>query len=159
MAAILYSKEFKDRAVQAFLDRGPRPSREISKEYGVALSSLYVWVAAAAFGAEIEEDESPIPPDQWPAARRLRAISVFDSLTAEERGEFLRNTGLTTVHIEKWRQMMYAALETKDHERQKLEKRIRDLEREVDRKDKALAEAAALLILQKKARHLFSVEE
>ncbi len=104
MAAILYSREFKDRAVQAFLDRGPRPSREISKEYGVALSSLYVWVAAAAFGAEIEEEEeedSHIPPDRWPAARRLRAISVFDSLSAEERGEFLRNTGLTTVHVKK----------------------------------------------------------
>ncbi len=52
---------------------------------------------------------------------------------------------------------MYAALETKDHECQKLEKRIRDLEWDLDRKDKALAEA--LLILQKKARHLFGVEE
>jgi hypothetical protein len=55
--------------------------------------------------------------------------------------------------------MLYSVLEVRDQERLRLEKRIRVLERDLKRKDKALAEAAALLILQKKAKFLIYEEE
>jgi hypothetical protein len=55
--------------------------------------------------------------------------------------------------------MLYSALEVRDQERLRLEKRIRGLERDLERKNKALAEASALLILQKKARNLLYEEE
>jgi hypothetical protein len=89
----------------------------------------------------------------------MQAITVYDSLALDERGEFLRSNGLSSTHIDKWRQMLYSALEVRDQEKLRLEKRINELERDLERKNKALAEAAALLILQKKTRHLLFPEE
>jgi transposase-like protein len=157
MAATSYSPEFKDRAVQAFMSRGTRSTREISREFGISHSTLYDWVSVAGFDSDSEEAKAS--PDSWHAPRRMRAITVYDSLAPEEKGEFLRNSGLSSIHIEKWRQMLYSALEVRDQERLRLEKRIRGLERDLERKNKALAEASALLILQKKARNLLYEEE
>ncbi|MBC7533450.1 MAG: transposase [Oligoflexus sp.] len=157
MAATAYSNEFKDRAVQAFLTKGARSTREISREFGVTHSTLYVWVSSSNY--EVESTEAAASPDRWQPSRRMQAIAVYDSLAEEERGEFLRSNGLSSVHIDKWRQMLYPALEVRDQEKVRLEKRIRELERDLERKDKALAEAAVLLILQKKARHLLFLEQ
>ena len=68
----------------------------------------------------------------------------------DEQGEFLRSNGLTSSHIERWRQMLYAALEVRDQQRLRFEKCIRELESDFARKEKVLAEACALLLLQKK---------
>jgi transposase-like protein len=157
MAATSYSPEFKERAVQAFMSRGSRSTREISREFGISHSTLYDWVSIAGF--DNDNDETKTSPDNWQASRRMRAISVYDSLASDEKGEFLRNSGLSSIHIEKWRQMLYSALEVRDQERLRLEKKIRELERDLERKNKALAEASALLILQKKARNLLYEEE
>lgn len=158
MAATAYSPEFKERAVQAFMSRGARSTRELSREFGISHSTLYDWVSVAGFDSDSEEAKSS-SPDSWQAPRRMRAIAVYDSLAPEEQGEFLRNSGLSSAHIEKWRQMLYSALEVRDQERLRLEKRIRELERDLERKNRALAEASALLILQKKARNLLYEEE
>ena len=157
MAATSYSPEHKARAVQTFLSRGQRSVREVSRELGISHSTLFEWVAAISFDAD--QEPKPISPESWQAPRRMQAIAVYDSLAVEERGEFLRSHGLSSAHIEKWRQMLYSALEVRDQERLRLEKRIRVLERDLERKDKALAEAAALLILQKKAKFLIYEEE
>ena len=157
MAATAYSNEFRDRAVQAFLTRGARSTREISREFGVSHSTLYVWVSASSF--EVDSTEPASSPERWQPSRRMQAITVYDSLAEEERGEFLKSNGLSSTHIDKWRQMLYSALEVRDQEKLRLEKRINELERDLERKNKALAEAAALLILQKKTRHLLFPEE
>jgi transposase len=157
MAATSYSPEHKARAVQTFLTRGNRSVREVSRELGICHSTLFEWVAASSFEGDSEQARSS--PDSWQAPRRMQAIAVYDSLAVEERGEFLRSHGLSSIHIEKWRQMLYSALEVRDQEKLRLEKRIRILERDLERKNKALAEAAALLILQKKARNLLYEEE
>ena len=71
----------------------------------------------------------------------------------------IRSNGPSSTHVDKWRQMLYSALEVRHQEKLRLEKRINELERDLERKNKALAEAAALLILQKKTRHLLFPEE
>src|SRR6476469_4166848 len=124
MAATAYSNEFRDRAVQAFLTRGARSTREISREFGVSHSTLYVWVSASSF--EVDSTEPASSPERWQPSRRMQAIAVYDFLAEEERGEFLKSNGLSSTHIDKWRQMLYSALEVRDQEKLRLEKRINE---------------------------------
>jgi transposase len=138
--------------VQAFLLKGSRSARDVSREFGISHSTLYEWVAVAGF--ESKDAIQPETPDAWSKARRMHAITVFDVLQDEERGEFLRSNGLSTSNIDRWRQMLYAALEVRDQQKLRFEKRIRELEQDLNRKEKALAEASALLLLQKKIRRL-----
>jgi hypothetical protein len=92
----------------------------------------------------------------WTAAARLNALittAVMDELT---RSAWCRENGVYPQELERWRGNATQALaapgearaspaQTKEDQR-----RIKELERELLRKDKALAEAAALLVLSKK---------
>ena len=82
-------------------------------------------------------------------------------LSDEELGAFLRKEGIHESHLETWRQSMLEALRaspkaSKGTKRGNVEaKRIKALERELRRKEKALAETAALLVLKKKAQEIW----
>ena len=77
-----------------------------------------------------------------------------DALGDEELGAFLRRHGLHEAELEEWRAAALAGLGDGGGPRNE-GKRVRELEREVRRKDKALAEAAALLVLQKKVQAIW----
>jgi transposase-like protein len=84
----------------------------------------------------------------------LEAAALSDA----ELGEFLRRKGLHEAQLEEWRRLATEALGNSQRQSRKPsaeEARIRELEKELRRKDKALAEAAALLVLQKKARAIW----
>jgi transposase-like protein len=104
-----------------------------------------------------EDTSSPSSkgPRSWSAEEKYRVVIEAAALPETELGEFLRTKGLHAAQLEEWRRLMKSALapgggkggrpaEKSD------KKRVRDLERELRRKDKALAEAAALLVLKKK---------
>ena len=79
------------------------------------------------------------------------------SLDDEQLGAFLRSKGLHQTHLDQWRSQMLNGLlngpsKKKSREKTVDAKRIRALEKELNRKDKALAETAALLVLKKKSR-------
>ena len=94
-------------------------------------------------------------PQDWSPAQRLRAVNEAATLSDEELGEFLRREGLHAHTLKQWRQDALAGLGASPRPGQKrISRRERQLERELRRKDKALAEAAALLVLQRKPRAL-----
>jgi hypothetical protein len=90
-------------------------------------------------------------------------LLAFEALPEAERGAWLRQQGLHEAELVQWRQTMVDALDEPRSEAAVKNvvqsKRIRQLERELQRKEKALAEAAALLILQKKVRALWEAED
>ena len=101
-------------------------------------------------------------PQDWSAEEKYAVMIEAASLRDEELGAFLREKGLHQANLTQWRQEMLTALgESKSHSsKRSLEaRRIRELERELARKEKALAEAAALLILKKKAQALLGDED
>jgi len=156
MANTAYSKEFRDRVIQSVLNRGTRSLRDIAREFGMGRATLSEWLCNENIFPQ--KDEQQFVPELWSGTKKLQTISLFDALSEEERGEFLRKSGITSIHIQRWRQDILTALEKRDQEKIRLEKRVRQLERDLDKKDKALAEAAALLILQKKTQRLFKDE-
>lgn len=97
-------------------------------------------------------DESRRPEDRS-ALEKLRVVSDASRLDDAQLGDFLRREGIHEADLERWREEALSGL-SGPRPSQPPSKRIRELERELKRKDKALAEAAALLILQKKVRAL-----
>ena len=101
-------------------------------------------------------------PQDWTAEEKLAAVVEAASLPDEELGAFLREKGLHEANLTQWRQTMLTGLvESKARSRKPSAetRRIRELERELTRKEKALAEAAALLILKNKAQALWGDED
>ena len=94
------------------------------------------------------------------AEEKFQAVVGYDSQPDEEsRGRFLREHGLYSAEIERWRSEMLGGLGNKPNQKDPRDRRIKDLERELNRKEKALAETAALLTLKKTAQQIWGDSE
>jgi transposase-like protein len=108
----------------------------------------------------------PRSPKAWSAKEKYRAVVEATTVADADLGEFLRKRGLHAAQLEEWRRLAaegaQAALtpgSQRHHEHPKSDhRRIRELERELNRKDKALAELAALVALKKKLDLLWGDE-
>lgn len=155
------SVEFKRAAVQKYLNRGNRKVADILQEIGIRAPTLYQWRNEFA---RVHGMTKPIKPKDRSPKDKLKAIMEFDALPVEKRGEFLRKNGLHEEHLESWRQQIEDALSGTTSKTDRLkqtteQKKIKTLEKELRRKEKALAEASALLILKKKADLIWGEEE
>jgi transposase-like protein len=157
---VAYNKQFKAKLVQrALLADGPSV-RELARSAGVSRSALWKWVEEAKLHAVTAPPKLPDPPkrpDDRKPEEKLRIVLAAHGLSDDELGEFLRREGVHEADLTEWRQALQeAALASlggpaSTTAKEKTDaKRIRELEGELRRKDKALAETAALLILKKK---------
>jgi transposase-like protein len=146
--------------VKKFLTRGSKTIAQLAQENGVGVNAFYNWTRI--YGRTAEMKPLARSPQDWSSEEKFKAVMKFDSLPEEERGAFLRSEGVHSDHIAQWRQKMQLALEPEKPdartERGELTYRILDLERDLARKEKALAEAAGLLILKKKADLIWGTE-
>ena len=107
---------------------------------------------------------APKTPNDLSAEEKLKAVLEAAPLSDEQLGAFLRKKWIHETHLEQWRIQMLGGLE-KHRTAGKLSrrhadiKRIRSLEKELRRKDKALAETAALLVLKKKVQQIWGDED
>ena len=98
-------------------------------------------------------------PQDWSATEKLNAVINSSGLEDTELGAFLREQGLHEAHLSEWRQQAEKALgKLPASPDARLKKENQRLEKELRRKDRALAETAALLVLSKKARALWGDE-
>ncbi len=107
---------------------------------------------------------APKTPNGWSAEEKLKAVLEAAAIPDEQLGAFLRRKGIHETHLEQWRMQMLGGLgkrgtNGKPSRRNADVKRIRSLEKELRRKDKALAETAALLVLEKKVQEIWGDED
>jgi transposase len=156
-----YGEAMKSKMVQRMLGPEKRSVYALSVETGISKSSLFKWRDKGKLTGMLkkENQESPLQarrPEDWTAAEKLDAVVAASQLSENELGIFLRKKGLHEAHVAQWRESVLGALGSVKLPRGATEqRRIRDLERELQRKDKALAETAALLVLQKKVREIW----
>jgi hypothetical protein len=110
-----------------------------------------------------KKDPTPQSPRDWPLERKLRVVLEALSLSDQELGVFLRREGLHEAQLEEMRTAIEAAFSAQKKSPSKKKssdtKKIKKLEKELHRKDKALAEVTALLVLKKKLEAYFSGDE
>ena len=98
-------------------------------------------------------------PGNWTAEEKMEAVVAYEGMNEQERGLYLRGHGLYSVDLKRWREEILQALSKKPKKGDPRDRRIRELEGELRRKEKALAETAALLVLKKKARAIWGGSE
>jgi len=163
-----YSEKFKSRMVAKMV--GPRAvsASALAAEVGLSQPTLSRWLREAhtvpgmAKKSRRSKDKArPQRPQDWSPEEKLRVVVESMSLTDEELGAFLRKEGLHQAQLDEWSATVRSSLTArKEAKKASTEsKRIRELERELRRKEKALAEAAALLVLQKKAQAIWGDED
>ena len=165
---MLYTETFKARMVRRMLGPKAVSANALSEEVGIAQPTLSRWLReTSSFRAMANKEQNKAPPadpaaggkrpQDWSPGERLRAVAETLALDGEELGEYLRRTGIHREQLEQWRADAEAGLEQPSRRRRPAAetKRIKELERELRRKDKALAEAAALLVLRKKVQALW----
>ena len=106
----------------------------------------------------------PKRPEDWSPEEKLKAVLESASLSDDQLGTFLRSQGIHETHLQQWRlQMLNGLCKAPAHKKPKRRasdtKRIRSLEKELKRKEKALAETAALLVLKKKVQEIWGDED
>lgn len=143
-----YSEAFKAKMVRKMLPPGAVSATALALETGLHQPTLSRWLREARTHGVMNK-----PAKKWTASERLRVVVEAGKLKDAELGEFLRREGLHEAQLKEWRAAAEAAVVDAPRSKKKSpeEKRIKQLEWEVRRKDKALAEAAALLVLKKKA--------
>jgi transposase len=151
-----YSAAFKAKMVRKMLPPGAVSAYALAHETGLNQPTLSRWLKdARKLGVMVKATK------KWTASEKLRAVIESSGLGDEGLGEFLRREGLHEAQLREWRAEAEAGLSAapRSTKASPEAKRVVELERELRRKDKALAEAAALLILQKKVEELWGAAD
>ncbi len=151
-----YSEERKAALLKMMLPPLSLSAAEVARREGCSDMSLHYWrKQAAARGTQLSDDKQPA--ENWSAESKLAIIIETGSLSELELGEYCRRKGIFPEQITDWRNAFIASstqqakVKNVNTGQSKNDKnRIRELERELRRKDAALAETAALLVLRKK---------
>lgn len=159
-----HSAEFRANVVRRMSASG-KGIRALAADLGLSPSLLYRWRKDAGMSGSMQHSDDtpkhpPRRPQDWTSEEKLAVVLEAQALTEGELGGFLRQRGLHEATLQEWRESVMRGARAElggraDKQAGTSEaKRIRELERELLRKDKALAEAAALLVLQKKFQAL-----
>lgn len=160
-----HNEGFKKAMVEKLLIPGGIGITALSKKTGIPRRTLFDWRKKYCSANDIDLKVTR-SPRELPLLAKYEAILESTSLEEENFGRWLRLRGLKSEHLEKWKDEIrdMAKKKNKDdikknEELKEAKQRIKELERELRRKDKALAEASALILLKKKADAIWGVEE
>lgn len=142
-----------------------RAVAQLSEEEGISQATLYGWRKAARAQGRLMPD-SDQRSDDWTSQDKFAAVVETAQLNEAQLGEYCRKRGLHPEQLAQWRRACEQAndwdreQDRRDKAASKTEReRVKALERELARKEKALAETAALLVLRKKANAIWGEGE
>ena len=152
-----YGQAFKDRAVARLLPPESAALAVISQEIGISVDTLERWHADAL--------SKPARGRAWTAGARLEAVITTASMSESDKSAWCREHGVYPNELDQWRASCTTALSEPQEVRASPQstrqdrKRIKELEHDLRRKNAALAETAALLVLSKKLEAIFNKGE
>lgn len=156
-----YSEAFKAKMVKKMVVPGGWSASALAEEAGVPQPTLSRWLREARTFAAMDKPSEKPKRKQWTPVEKLRVVAEAGRLSGDELGAFLRREGLHEAQLREWREAAEKALASSSKKRKPSaeDKRIKALEKDLRRKEKALAEASALLILKKKMTALWEGED
>ncbi|BAO43539.1 transposase, IS3/IS911 family [Thiolapillus brandeum] len=156
-----YSQEFKEKIVQKMMPPNAQSIAQIHRDTGVSEPTLYNWRNQYKnAGRAVPAD--PSNPENWSAEDKLAVVIETACLNEQALSEYCRKKGLYVEQINRWKELALGGYEARGrlsaNERRELKqtkKQKRQIEKELKRKEKALAETAALLVLSKKCNAIW----
>lgn len=137
---------------------------ELANEFNIPYSTVYAWKKSMLNKQFAEPVNAPKRPNDKSPESKLRAVIDTVGMTEQEQSAYCRTHGIYSNHLETWKKQMLEGLGTTNSKKnkaedQQIQNEVKRLKRDLHRKEKALAEVSALLILKKKADLLWGVEE
>lgn len=157
-----HPEAFIEQALVKVFSRGDRSIKSVAEDLNVNHHTLKYWMKNKSVIKRSVSTAKEKRPQDWTAAEQLVALQETHGLSGESLQAWCRERGIFAHHLTSWKTAFCA--EGKEaapgaREVRALKDENGKLKRELVRKEKALAEAAALLILQKKFRALWEDEE
>lgn len=160
-----YTKEFKEQAIARMMPPQNESVRSLSKELGISEQSLYKWRQKARAEGQATPGNGQTST-HWNSEDKFLIVMETFSMNQVELAEYCRKKGLYKEQIDEWRKSCLNANTGELNQTKKLsnelkeeKKRSADIEKDLRKKEKALAEAAALLLLRKKAQAIWGDPE
>jgi len=162
-----YTKEFKESMLQKIFSNRERSVVSFARNANVPTSTVATWVRnykkknGKVMGSKKQNK-------QWRAKKKFRAVLATASMNEAEKSEYCRKHGLYPSQLKEWKQDCIAGcrkapdkryIKAAKEKEQEYKRKTNALERDLKRKDKALAETAALLVLKKKVREIWGEAE
>jgi len=148
--------------VQRMLGPNAKSATVLAEEIGIHQSTLSRWLRnGRILGGTMTQKRKRKKTQRWSSSEKLRIVLAASQLQDEELGAFLRREGVHEHHLERWRRTILAALDEDGAKKRRdpfpQAKELAAVQRDLRRKDKALAEVSALLVLKKKADAIWGV--
>lgn len=167
MTMMQFSDVFKARAVRRMVGPGAISANRLSRDVGVTQSTLSRWLREARNVEAMTKPSKPVKSKSskptWTGAEKLRVVRASYGLDETALGALLRREGVHEAQLVEWLKATEEALGAKAPSASRgpspEARRNQELEREIRRKDKALAETAALLVLKKKVQAIWGDED
>ena len=140
-----YSIAFKQKMVDRLTGKNALSAVQLARESGIRQQNLSRWLQEARSLPFVASDNRI--DRGWTVEQKARVVAEAATLTGDQLAAHLQREGVKLADFERWR----IALENDNSASTSSARRIRELERELARKEKALAEAATLLVLKKKS--------
>lgn len=160
-----YTEEMKESIVKRMMPPNNESVSQISEEVGITEPTLYKWRKEARLAG------NPTPgigqgSEQWSSEDKFLVVMETYAMNETELAEYCRKKGLYKEQIDSWRNSCLNANDREINQTKQLnqelkeeKKRAKTLEKDLLKKEKALAEAAALLLLRKKAQAIWGDQE
>jgi transposase-like protein len=127
---------------------------ELANEFNIPIGTIYTWKSNMLKKKYFMQVKAQRPNDKT-AEAKLQALIDTAGMTELELGAYCREHGIYTHNLDEWKQQSLAGFTAGNEKPTKADKQAahenKKLKSELHRKDKALAEVSALLILKKKA--------
>lgn len=161
----IYSKEFKESIILRLLPPNNESISKVAKETGISYKTVCEWRKTA------RDSESAAPAgikssDAWSSQDKFLIVLETASMNEAELSRYCREKGLYSEQIKSWKSICMQANGGVAEEATRLNKElkvknqgIKSLEKELYRKEKALAETAAILVLRKKLATLLGTDD
>lgn len=152
-----YSQKFKEEVVRKKLSG--TPVLELTEQTGVSDVTIYKWLKNNV--SSFNQNNSRYPGN-FTIEKKYNLLIESHSIADYDKGKWLRKNGVHSGHLKKWNEEIKQKMTTNKNDKQEIKKlktENNQLQKELKKKDKALAEAAALLVLKKKYQHLWEDEE
>lgn len=158
-----YPIQLKDAVLKKVL-QGNTPHHEIAIAFGVGRSTIGKWLREYKQNGNIKLNSKEKRPKDWTAAERMTALIKTGSMSTENCAAWCRKRGIFTHNLDKWKKDAISAMSLRPDKNQSVKEKIlkkenKILKKELSRKDKALAETAALLVLKKKVQEIWGEPE
>lgn len=160
-----YSVERRESVLKKMLPPNNVSIAALSKEEGISDATLYLWRKQAREQGRLMPD-SDTTPNGWTSRDKFAAVMETAAMSETDVAAYCREKGIYPEQLAQWRAACEQANDWSQASEKKLKeatqserKKNKQLHKELDRKEKALAEAAALLVLRKKYNALFEDPE